>query len=129
MTFIYALLMGCFLSGGTIGYDASLPPEVLTVKESTFIELEFELAYSCLFVGGIARVDMWFVGPSFSPNQLTSVITAGVRFDMFELGIRHSCFHPVMPGHEYATFNEQYEIRPYWEGAYDQIYLRISNGN
>ncbi len=90
-------------------------------NQSGYIQFESEVElFKHLFVGGSIRTyisknknsyDFW-------PTRDGYMFYTGLRYDILEIGFRHYCTHPVVPW--------DYQFNPIWEGAYEEIYFRIS---
>lgn len=126
MALLYSFILGCFLRGGCVNYDAPFP-EYRKVNECWYTELLFGAEYKALFVEGVARVDMWrtgkILGLGWNPNQLTSMLRAGVRLSMIEVAAEYSCYHSIISGTAY--YNGEYELVPNSEGCYFTAYIKI----
>lgn len=74
-----------------------------------------------VFAGGSIRNDFSFAGDfKFWPSADWYGIFAGVQIGGFQIGVRHSCFHPVMA---YANTHGNGETNI--EGGYTEIYIKF----
>ncbi len=92
---------------------------------STYIQLETEVELlDYFFIGGMIKTDMLINQErlSFRPELSSYLFKAGVRFKMLEIGFRHICIHPTMP------YYLQFQPITTYDAAYEEIYIRISNG-
>lgn len=107
--------------GAMVLYD----PLVISDLAGTFYtDLDAEiLLFNTLFIGGGVKTTVWKFTDSdwtFFPNKAVYSFSAGLRRGPLELGFRHYCIHPVIP-----YFSDP---DPIWEGAFDEVYLRIEGG-
>jgi hypothetical protein len=123
-----ALLLSAFLqfgmlSGGAVMYE---PPEQILVTDfPAYATLGVRADYGLFFAEGSIRTDMRPISLSnWIPNQITYDIGGGMTYKMFTLGYRRTCYHPVTPYMVYGG----YAVIPAFEGATDDIYLRINIG-
>lgn len=88
-----------------------------------YTQLDAEVQYGPAFVGGSVRTDMTpdSLG-SWNPHWMTYRFNAGVRWNLFEVGYRHQCTHPLQT----YVYNQSYLKTPILEGAYDEVYARMS---
>lgn len=79
------------------------------------LETEGQLLNNHLFIGGSVKT---FITPTdhltFSPRFAEYDFSAGIRFGLFEAGLRHRCTHNIEASMPILI-------------GYDEIYLRISN--
>ena len=102
-----------------VSYD---PPSFVNGSGQFYQTFEVKARmWDFLEVGGAVRVQDWLSRGTigFWPNQLDSQIFADVYYGPLTIGWRHNCIHPVVPYQ--PTFGE----KPSWDGAYDEVYLRI----
>lgn len=82
------------------------------------------ILWDFLFIGGDVRTEMKRLAGSrdFCPHTTNYGFEAGVRLEPIEIGFRHRCIHPVVPWlrNKYSKY-----IDNNWEGAYEEIYLRL----
>ncbi|MBA7650936.1 hypothetical protein ES703_58751 [subsurface metagenome] len=125
LAFVFALEIGFLPCGDFVMYNSDFLDEFYPVKYTAYTELEAEvLAWDILFIGGGIRTSIWQLqesGYGFFPHKAVYNFHAGARQGLLEIGWRHFCIHPVVPCFKY--------IKPeaIWEGAFDMLYLRISN--
>ncbi len=116
--FIFALEIGWVPNDILRTYE---PPMIYNSAESAYIQFESEVElFKLFFIGGSIRTyisknknsyDFW-------PTRDGYMFYTGLRYDILEIGFRHYCTHPVVPWN--------YQFNPIWEGAYEEIYFRIS---
>ena len=102
-------------------FDLYENPLGLDPKYSAYTELDAEVQlFGLLFVGGGIKTTVWhFRSYKFFPHKAVYNFRFGARYGLLELGFRHYCIHPVIP-----YFSNPHAI---WEGAYEEVYLKISN--
>lgn len=88
----------------------------------TDLEAEIEL-FGFAFLGGGVRTNEYLLGDGggFWPHKSAYRFFAGLRWGLLELGFRHWCIHPTIPIFKYL------DASALWEGAYEELYLRVSN--
>lgn len=120
LIFLFVFEVGFLPHGDFIMYEEL---ELVPVQYSLYTDLQAEVVISnLLFIGGGVRTGMWYHdGYTFFPHRTSYNFQMGIRRGMVEVGIRHYCFHPVTP------FFALLDYGALWEGAYEEIYLRISN--
>lgn len=120
------LTLGWLPQGGVVAYD---PPQFIDAGESYLVELGAEASWGPAFAGGSMRVPMWQEQGqlSFWPSQLISTTDIGLEWDPIRVGWKHCCSHPVTP---YLPMIEWYQgqLVPYFDSAYDLLYLTLSVG-
>ena len=125
LTFLFALELGWLPQGDFVMYDAERFLRLYPVAYTAYVDMEAEVVVlDMFFAGGNVRTSVWQQensGWTFFPHKAVYSFFAGARWGMLELGWRHFCIHPVIP------FFELIQPKPIWEGAFDEIYLRISN--
>jgi len=84
--------------------------------------VEFEIL-GFFFIGGDIRTEMFirdFAAGSFVPTLENYGFNFGIRpAEWIEIGFRHHCIHPMM------TYIYQEMKTPNWEGAFEEVYLKI----
>ena len=118
LVFIFALEIGWLPIDSLKMYEQ---PMSYQSGQSGYIQFESEIElFKHVFVGGSIRTyisknknsyDFW-------PTRDGYMFYTGLRYDILEIGFRHYCTHPVVPW--------DYQFNPIWEGAYEEIYFRIS---
>ncbi len=126
LIFLFALELGWLPQGDFVMYyPSSYFAKVYPISYSAYVDLEAEVVVlDTFFAGGAVRTSVWQRSPSalnFFPHKAVYSFFAGARLGMVEMGLRHYCIHPVIP------FFGLIDPKPIWEGAYEEIYLRISN--
>jgi hypothetical protein len=119
LTLAFALELGILPMSSWVMYD---PPA--TVQEQPEFYQQFEaraILWDHLFLGGDVRIYDWMAKEeiSFWPSRGAFTLNAGVAFGDIELGFRHYCTHPIVPYMPIQTGKAK------WEGAYEEIYLRL----
>jgi len=117
LLFIFALEAGIIPTDIFVIYQVS-HEEIH--DQSIYIQFEAEIElFKILFVGGSIRTYAWkeIENISFWPWRDGYLFNAGLRYKILELGFRHYCTHPIIP--------YQYPAQMNWEGAYEEIYLRV----
>jgi hypothetical protein len=73
------------------------------------------------FLGGSLQAQEWKVAQKmeFWPFRISYELEAGLAWGPLEIGARRYCTHPVMPLQPF------YMMKPEWEAAYWQLYLRL----
>lgn len=123
LALFFALELGWMPAGDFIMY--TVPPEIYSVRCSAYTELYVEAElFGIGFIGGGIRTSIWYNGEGYTfwPNRATYEFRAGARWGPLEIGWRHFCMHPVIPMFEYVHPDA------IWEGAYEELYLRVSSG-
>jgi len=121
LLFLFALELGYTPNMGVLQYK----PFEYYDEPIFYTQLDCELLFfNHVFIGGGIRT---YIVPSgsyfnYSPNTIVYDFKAGLRFKYFEAGINHRCFHPTFP---YLPFYQQRITG--LEGAYDEVYIRITN--
>jgi len=120
LTLLFAIELG-FMPMNNWVQNESLP-----VVEDTGYYTMFETQVTAwvFFAGGRVETYMSDKAPgySFDPLQVTYDFEAGITAGPIELGFRHVCGpHPVRT---YPTLSGEKPVAPF-EGAYNQIYLRL----
>lgn len=125
LLFFFTLELGWMPHGEFVMYDAPLLFESFPVAYTAYAELEAEVElFGIFFAGGSIRTSVWQLQHSswtFFPHKAVYGFFAGARWKLLELGFRHFCIHPVVP------YFGLIQPEALWEGAYDELYLRISN--
>jgi hypothetical protein len=87
-----------------------------------YTDFELNLMFlDFLYVEGGVRVMIHKskAGISFNPDAIYYRFGAGFQFDWFTLFWEHHCYHPQM------CYMFAYDPRPEWEGAYDEVGIRL----
>jgi hypothetical protein len=105
-------------------YNETLSNYELSGNGYIMLETEAQLL-GFVFIGGNVKtyINKYTANTSFSPVNAEYAVKVGMRFDFIELGFRHYCTHPVVPWLYHRN------VSPQWEGAYDEIYLRLEVSN
>jgi len=135
LAFIFALEAGIVPQNGFVMYQREAQvfyyegsyyyPMDVALEDSgpifyTDLQAEVEL-FGFAFAGGGVRVQMQQDGDwNFAPEALFYEFRAGLRWKGIELHYLHACRHPQML---YAFY---YQPVAGWEGAYDEIGIKIS---
>lgn len=119
LTLAFALELGMLPLGSWVMYQ---PPA--TVQEQSEFYQQFEsrvILWDRLFVGGDVRIYDWMDkgALNFWPSRAAFTFKTGINCRGVELGFRHYCTHPIVT---YMPI-EKSTVR--WEGAYEEIYLRL----
>ncbi len=91
-------------------------------EQNFYLTFDTKLVFGKIFfIEGQAKVNMKKFKNiiEFFPEQLVSVFGIGLQFKNITIGYRHLCSHPVKP------YNNIYNSIPKYEGAIDQVYIRI----
>lgn len=114
----FALELGVLPMNGWVMYD---PPALVFEAPEFYQQLEARaILWDHLFAGGKVRIYDWMrEDGGFWPSQGAFTFEAGLSFRGLELGFRHYCTHPILPYLEYVPAGVK------WEGAYQEIYLRL----
>lgn len=121
-----ALEVGLLPMGDFLMYD---PPSTVSITGTIYTELEARAtAWGVLFVGGEVRTFAWAVDGSYSftPFRLLYQFEAGFTLGPLEIGFRHYCTHPqwvYLWAYRYGDAIYGQQAR--WEGAYEEVYLRL----
>lgn len=100
----------------TVDLDVMNPAGMVTMEAEARIQIG---ARVFLAVGGEMQVIAQPVSVTvWAPTTLYSTIRARGRLGPLEIGIEHTCTHPVVP---WAA-----DIRRIWEGAATRVYLRVA---
>lgn len=90
------------VNGGTAVLNGNFYPVAMYQEPemSTYAELGLEMSlWDVVFVGGsIENYQVPVSITSWIPHRAIYHIYGGVRYKMFEVGIRHYCDHPVVSG-------------------------------
>lgn len=101
------------------------PPAYVVTTDAFYVDMEARAtAWGFLFVGGEVKTFMWKSTPGydFSPERMLYQFNAGLTWGPLELGFRHYCTHPIMP------YLWSWPGQAKWEGAYEELYLRVDTG-
>jgi len=122
MNILYAVILSAgIMQGGLVQYE----PYEYDAVNPVFTDISADIQWGYLFFTCGIRVDMWpSEGIYFDPYQNTYQIGGGVRLGMVELGVSHSCFHPMV-----AYQWDGYQVTPAWEGGYNTFYGKITLSN
>ena len=91
---------------------------------SMYTQLEVEaVIFDYFFVSGGIKTSVFPRGDrlGFVPYESDYIFGAGIRMENIEIGYRHLCIHPTLPYRWFLIPSVTYD------GAYDEVYLRISN--
>lgn len=119
MNLLYAIVLSMGLTrGGIVQYN---PTYYTEIDDPIYVSMDADVQYGPIFANCGIRVDTWMLSAgSYSPWQNTYQIGAGIRFGMIELGVTHSCYHP-MQAYQWCT----YQYTPAWEGAHTTVYGKL----
>jgi hypothetical protein len=75
------------------------------------------------FVGGNTRTNASFRGDGLviDHSEIWYGVNAGVRIGGFEIGFRHSCFHPIQTYYNFFITTPENIVNA--EGAYEELYI------
>ena len=93
------------------------------IKTSFYTDLEVSLMYrDRLYIGGGLKTTMEKnkFKTKFWPNELFFDFEIGYKGENLQFGLRHFCYHPVI------LFLPVYYVSSRWEGAYEELFVRIS---
>jgi len=100
-------------------------PERYSLNGSYYFDIEGLIEYKKLFIHNSVKTMMWRAEKNeFYPHEIIYSSDIGIQFDNIRIGSRHTCFHPIIPKHEYILRNDG-RITPRWEGGYTEIYIKI----
>lgn len=123
-----ALLLSAFLQVGMLSGNATIyqPPKQMNILDlPCYATLGARADWGPLFAETSVRTDMQPASlTDWMPDEMAYSIGAGIEAHGVTLGIKHTCYHPVMP---YMTY-EGYKIVPSFEGATNDLYLRVEIG-
>lgn len=133
LVFVFALELGFVPEGIVLMYDRqpveyvnenSVPlttVEDLNFSYSVYTDLYVEaVILEYLFIGGGVRVTMLpTTDYTFDPHACYYTFAFGGRLGPIEVFWRHYCMHPQM------TYMHDYLPLDAWEGAYDEIGLKV----
>jgi len=126
LALFFALELGWMPSGDFLMYD---PPSIVSVTGSLYVDMEARAtAFGFLFAGGSVKTFMWAHdgGYSFMPFRLLYEFEAGATLGPVEVGFRHYCTHPQWVYlWAYQWWDARYGQAARWEGAYEEVYLRL----
>jgi hypothetical protein len=121
----FVLELGWMPQGEFVMYRSWVLDEFFPVKYTAYTDLEAEVVFfEHVFMGGGVKTSVWKLdedGWTFFPHKAVYRFSVGARVGIFEFGFRHFCIHPVTP------FFDWLEPQALWEGAYEEIYVRVSN--
>jgi hypothetical protein len=122
MNLLYSFILTVgIINGGLVQYC----PYEYQDTNPMFTEMEVDVQWGHFFFDCGIRTDIWPKSiSSYDPYQNTYQIGAGLRFKYIEIGISHSCYHP-MQTYQWAG----YQMTPSWEGAINTFYGRLILGN
>jgi hypothetical protein len=106
------------------------PPDNVYSQALMYTDIEFEIQYKHLFIGGATTIEMWkneitddlSSSITFTPFTNKFTFSAGIKNDLFELGYRHMCTHPLIV---YMDIPDKLN----YEGGYDEVYLQMKLSN
>jgi hypothetical protein len=125
LIFIAALEAGYLPSLAVTDYTTGPIPR--EIQGLWYTDLSGEIRADRVFLAGGVHTQMYPSGGGFFPTVVRFDFSAGVRFGPVEAGYRHSCTHPMYPWLPYASALGR-DYRPQYEGAYDQVYIRVTTG-
>ena len=133
LIFVFALEMGIIPNGAFLLYDRQ--PAILSydgayymtdvdmhdISYSLYTDFQLEAIFlNYMFIGGGVRVVMLPTNNyTFDPHASYYNFSFGGRFGRVEVFWRHYCMHPQM------AYMYDYVPLDGWEGAYDEIGLKI----
>lgn len=123
LAFFFALEMGFLPQGDMVLYEADYF-SYCSAQWDFYTDLEAEVElFGCAFIGGGVRTSVYWLGDDYTfwPHKSAYRFFAGLRWGPMELGWRHYCIHPTIPMFQYL------DATALWEGAYEELYLRVSN--
>jgi len=123
IAFLFALELG-IMPNGTLETFTPGPATSQDLDGDFYVLFEAEATlFDFLFIGGDVRTEVKnrTTDKSFSPHSAYYGFRAGIRLEPIEVGFRHMCAHPVVPGSIY--------VAKQWEGWYDEVYIRAEVKN
>jgi hypothetical protein len=117
----FALEVGWMPQGDFLMHE---PTSIVTLQGMFYVDLDARITlWGSTFVGGEVKTIMWKGERySFSPERMLYQFNAGIKLDPLELGWRHYCTHPMW------TYLQSWKGTARWEGAYEEVYLRLEIG-
>lgn len=98
------------------------PPDAIYLGDSFFMDWEAEFVlFDHLYMNGGAKTILFksVKGLIFDPKAVDYRFEAGLRFGIIDIFFRHHCMHPIM------TYMYSYDVKPIWEGWYNEVGIRI----
>ncbi len=118
LTLILAIEFGFSPNSGFRMYEApaSVRDQVVVYMDSEVEAIFFEHIY----IGGGAKIHSWKTlnGLDFKPIGVFFRTFAGIRFGVFDVGIRVYCQHPIVP------WLTSFDYKPRWEAAHTEFFIR-----
>jgi len=116
----FALELGWMPMGDFLMHE---PSQHIQLAGTFYVDMEARAtAFGFLFVGGEVKTFVWKYDDgsySFSPERMLYQFNAGITFGIAEVGWRHYCTHPMQ------TYLWSWDGPARWEGAYEELYLRL----
>ena len=115
---IMAIEFGVSSDSGFAMYE---PPIEVVDQVVFYMDMEIEAVFvDHIYLGGGAKMHAWKKdeGIEFWPSDVFYRAFAGVRFGIFDVGVRHYCRHPVVP------WLTSFDYKPKWEAAQTEIFIR-----
>ena len=122
LALFFALEIGFLPNGHLETYSNDRMPKAIELQGSGYVDFETEVRlFKYGFIGGSTKIyiNKHNNGDTFSPETAEFDFNLGIRIAPLELGFRHYCMHPIVPWIYYTR------VSPQWEGAYEEIYLRL----
>lgn len=120
LMFLFSLELGFLPMGTIVQYEQ---PAFVQFDGSFYTDLGAAVFLYGFYIGGGVKTYMWKDQGelSFWPHMADYRVLSGFRWNIFEIGWRHYCIHPVVP---MLALTRPQQI---WEMAYDEVFVRISN--
>jgi len=122
MNLWYALILeaSIWLNGGIMQYE---PLDALYIDKPIAAQIGAELGYGPVFVHASVLTDMFVYDlADYWPFNNTYNAGAGLRYKGLEVGLEHSCYHPMVP---FQWFPWQKAVVPAFEGSMSRLYVRL----
>ena len=116
---LLAIEFGASPNSGFMMYEA---PADVTDQIVFYVDTEAEILFAeHFYIGGGAKIHSWKGKNTwaFWPADIALRFLGGVRFGIFDIGMRHYCQHPVVP------WITSFDYKPKWEAAHTEFFVRM----
>ncbi|MDD5589516.1 MAG: hypothetical protein PHP92_05650 [Candidatus Nanoarchaeia archaeon] len=97
----------------------------INLENSYFAEFKIEaMLFDFIFARGSMKnvFNACLDSVEFAPDHDEYIFSCGLRFQEFEIGFLHKCYHPIHP-YQFTTMQVENII----EGGYEEIYFQFNS--